>query len=262
MASKFGTMVKELRKKRRYSQLELSLLAEMSSRHLSFLESGRSMPSRAMVLKLSNALQLPHIIINQLMKAAEYSPIYSNLSLDSDELEPFNQAISYMLKNHSPFPAIVIDRHWNIVQNNNAAQWLISAVGLVEKPNLIDLLISSAEMQLIENWQEVALLSLIRLRAEITHVTEDEILSQYTDRLASLDIMQNIDISAMNHNQAIIPIKLNIAGKKLSLFSTIAQFGSIQDINASEMRIELMFPQDKATGDFFISIERWATETR
>lgn len=249
--SEFGSILKEWRKVRRFSQLDLSLEADMSARHLSFLESGRSNPSRAMVLRLSEALQLPRPMANQALHAAGFASIYPSLPDDAPELAPVHQAIATMLDRHDPYPGIAVDRHWNVVRSNKGAEMLLALADPGETINLMDILIKSAEMDLIENWDEVAMLSLARLRTEILELGGDEKLAALMQRVADLDRAKNVDMASINLNQAVIPTILRIGENRLSLFSTIAQFGSVQDTQAGETRIELMFPMDEETIQFF-----------
>lgn len=253
MPSEFGAILKDWRKVRRFSQLDLSLEAGMSARHLSFLESGRSNPSRAMVLRLSEALQLPRPAANQALHAAGFAPVYPSLSDDAPELAPVNQAIATMLDQHDPFPGYAIDRHWNIVASNKGAEMLVALASPDGPPNLIDILMATATLDLIENWDEVAVLSLSRLRTEILELGGDDQLSALASRLASHDRVRKVDLASINLNQAVIPTIFRLGDKRLSLFSVIAQFGSVQDTKAGETRIELMFPMDDETAEFFES---------
>ncbi|MEP2102581.1 MAG: helix-turn-helix domain-containing protein [Parasphingorhabdus sp.] len=251
MRSEFGSILKEWRKVRRFSQLDLSLEADMSARHLSFLESGRSNPSRAMVLRLSEALQLPRPMANQALHAAGFAATYPSLPEDAPELAPVHQAIATMLDHHDPYPGIAVDRHWNIVRSNKGAEMLLALASPGETVNMMEILIKSAEMSLIENWDEVAMLSLTRLRTEILELGGDEKLSALMQRVSDLDRVKNVDMGSINLNQAVIPTILRMGETRLSLFSTIAQFGSVQDTQAGETRIELMFPMDDETIQFF-----------
>lgn len=251
MQSEFGAMLKQWRSIRRFSQLDLSLEADMSARHLSFLESGRANPSRAMVLRLSDALQLPKPAANQVLHAAGFAPVYPNLPQDSPELAPVNEAIATMLRHHDPFPGIAVDRHWNVVQSNQGAAMMMGLASPDGEANLMDILINSANLDLIENWDEVAVLSLSRLRTEILELGGDEKLSALAKRLSDLDRVQQIDVASINFNQAVIPTIFRVGETRLSLFSTIAQFGSVQDTRAGETRIEMMFPMDDDTRRFF-----------
>lgn len=251
MRTEFGNIVKEWRKVRRFSQLDLSLEANMSARHLSFLESGRSNPSREMVLRLSEALQLPRPLANQALHAAGFAPVYPSLPDDAPELAPVHQAMATMLDRHDPYPGIVVDRYWNVVRANQGAGLLLSLTDNPENVNMMDVLIDGAERNLIENWEEVAVLSLARLRTEILELGGDEKLSALMQRVAELERVKNVDIGSINLNQAVIPTILKLGETRLSLFSTISQFGSVQDTRAGEMRVELMFPIDADTIQFF-----------
>ena len=154
-----------------------------------------------------------------------------------------------MLERHAPYPGVALDRGWNVIDANEAAIALFAPMGPVS--NMIELLIAIADTGLVENWEETALLSLARLRAEIAHLGGDEKLQSLATRLAEHPRLAAADISSVNFNQAVIPTRLRLGDDRLSLFSTIAQFGSVQEVNASEIRIELMFPADQATAAFF-----------
>ena len=251
MQSEFGSILKQWRKVRRFSQLDLSLEAELSARHLSFLESGRSKPSREMVLRLTDALQLPRPAANQALNAAGFAPVYPSLPDDAPELAPVNEAIETMLAHHDPYPGIAVDRHWNVVKSNQGAQMLLALASPDGTANMMDILLNSAGLDLIENWDEVAMLSLTRLRTEILELGGDEQLSAIMQRLAEHERVKKIDMSAINLNQAVIPTILKVGETRLSLFSTIAQFGSVQDTKAGETKIEMMFPMDEETAAFF-----------
>lgn len=251
MRSEFGAILKDWRRVRRFSQLDLSLEAEISARHLSFLESGRSNPSRAMVLCLAEALQLPRPAANQALHAAGFAPVYPTLSDDAPELAPVNQAIAAMLDHHDPFPGYAIDRYWNVVGSNQGAEMILALASPGRPANLVDILINSAGLDLIENWEEVAVLTLSRLRTEILELGGDEMLSALAGRLARHDRVRKVDMGSINLNQAVIPAIFRVGENRLALFSAIAQFGSVQDIKAGETRIELMFPMDDETARFF-----------
>lgn len=247
----FGTMLREWRGIRRYSQLQLAMEADMSARHLSFLESGRANPSKTMVLRLSRALEMPRTITNQALHQAGFAPVYPEAGADASLLAPVHKATEIMLKSHDPLPGVAVDRHWNIVAINRAGGLLTSLVPQGTKPNMVEMLIAAAAGDWIENWEEVAILSLIRLRSEISALGGDEALSALAGRLAATGRLRAHDIADMKLDQAVIPTILRIGGNRLSLFSTIAQFGSVQEIRGAELRIELMFALDAATQNWF-----------
>lgn len=251
MTAAFGDIIKEWRSLRRFSQLQLSLEADISARHVSFLESGRAQPSRTMVVRLADALHMPKEITNQAMNAAGFTPIFPQLPMDDEALSPVHEAVSLMLSNHHPLPAIAIDRHWDIIDQNAAAQMFFEALGLSGAANMLDALGAAGETEMIENWEEIVLLVLARLRTEIIQYGGDRILERYAAKIAQHPRLANFDQNAVNYNQAVMPLIMNLTGNRLSLFSTIAQFGSVQDVAASDIRIEMMFPADTHTREFF-----------
>jgi transcriptional regulator with XRE-family HTH domain len=253
MMAAFGHMLKEWRAIRRFSQLQLAMEADMSARHLSFLESGRANPSKSMVLRLSQALEMPRPVANQALHSAGFAPAFPDTPSDAPELAPVRKALEMMLASHDPFPGVAVDRHWNIVSTNKGGAMLITLAANKAVPNLMELLMATADSGLIENWEEVAILSLTRLRSEINEYGGDETLSAMANRLAAHDRLKASNIADINLDQAVIPTSLRMGEVRLSLFSTIAQFGSVQDVRTGELRIELMFPMDDATEAWFKS---------
>jgi|GEM_PF-6613584 len=128
---------------------------------------------------------------------------------------------------------------------------LFAEVGAAQTTNLVGALIEAADADAIENWEEIALLTLARLRAEITQLGGDDVLEVLVSRLAAHKRITEADISTIDFGQAVIPSIFNIAGNRLSLFTTLAQFGTVQDVAASEIRVELMFPTDETTRRYF-----------
>jgi transcriptional regulator with XRE-family HTH domain len=245
----FGNILKQWRSIRRFSQLQLAMEAQLSARHLSFLESGRANPSKSMVLRLSQVLDMPRPVVNQALFAVGFAPIFPNEPADAAALAPVRKAVERMLAAHDPFPGVVVDRHWNIIATNRGGE-MLKALSPGDSPNLMELLIAAAQSGLVENWEEVAALALLRLRSEIAECGGDETLSALAEQIASHDRFKTNALSGINLDQAIIPTILRIGDARLSLFSTIAQFGSVQDVRSGELKIELMFPADDET-------ERW-----
>ncbi len=252
MASAFGGVIREWRGVRRLSQLQLSLEAGTSARHLSFLESGRAKPSRSMVLKLADALNMPKQAANQALHVAGYAPAFPALAPDDRALAPVREAVSFLLKSHSPFPAVAIDRRWNLIGANDSALALFAAIGAGEQINMLEALLFVSDADTIENWEENALLVLSRLKSEIAHYGGDEELEALASRFASHPRLLAYD-RPVDYSQAVVPTIICLGDLRLSLFSTLAHFGSVQDVTASEIRIELMLPADEATRRYFIS---------
>ncbi|MDZ7629001.1 MAG: helix-turn-helix transcriptional regulator [Parvularculaceae bacterium] len=251
MGQSFGNVLRGWRQVRRMSQLDLALSAEVSARHISFLESGRAEPSRAMALKLAAALGMPKAAANDALRAAGFAAVYPALPLGSADIRPIRRAIAMTLANHHPFPGIAIDRRWDILDMNSSARTLFAALGA--GPNMVEFLIFLGDLEIVENWEETAFLALMRLRSEVAHLGGDERLQALADRLASHPRLKDANLSTIDLSQAMIPTVFRMGETRLSIFSTIAAFGSVQDVAASEFRIELMYPADDATAAFFRS---------
>ncbi|MEM7214708.1 MAG: helix-turn-helix domain-containing protein [Pseudomonadota bacterium] len=246
MQNSFGTTLKDWRNQRRMSQMDLGLAANVSARHISFLETGRSFPSRPMVVQLCETLEVPHNARNTFLNAAGYSSPYRQRNLEEDEMADVRRAVEWTLERHDPFPAFALDRHWNVVKANKAANLMLSATGISENPNLLNLMLNTELMgELIENWQQVVHHTIIRLKTENTFLGGDRILEKAID-----DLTESLNGWAPDAHSELPPLisaRYRMAGQTLSLFSTIAQFGTAEDITISELKIEMLFPADEQT---------------
>ena len=252
MTSAFGNILRDWRKQRRMSQLDLGLDANVSARHISFIEQGRSKPSREMVLNLTQCLQMPKAQTNQAFLAAGYAPVFQQHANNNTNLAQIHSAINIMLENHMPYPAIVMDNHWNIINANECAQSLLVQTGFAGHKNLIKALISDTpEKSSIENWHEAVTLILQRLKVELFHLGEDETLSQLTSQLEGHLDLHSPKPRLVDFTQAVIPTRFRIGKNTISVFSTLAQFGSVFDLTLADLKIELMFPADDETKKFF-----------
>jgi transcriptional regulator with XRE-family HTH domain len=242
----FGDMLKSWRGKRRMSQLDLSLAADVSSRHVAFLETGRSRPTRGMVIRLCEALEVPRARRNALLNAAGFAPAYAARDIDSDDMRDIRLAVDWMLERHAPWPAFAIDRHWRIVATNRPATILFAGLSLAAGDSLLEAFVHSAGLHAaIENWPEVARHMLSRLRTESAHLGGDPILDRAaTDLAASFPDLAPLDGVPIS---PVVPARVRTGDVVLSLFSVIAAFGSAEDIALADLRIELMFPADDAT---------------
>lgn len=252
----FGTLLKDWRTTRRFSQLDLSLAAGASARHISFLESGRAGPSREMVLRLAETLELPLATTNSALLAAGFAPVYPELAADDERLSAANQAVDLLLSNHEPLPAIVFDSHWTLLRLNTSAELLFGQLGIVVGDNLVSGLIDmGVEDGPLCNWLEVATLIIARLRTEITHmgsVVQLEPLLQQLCKQRDQMLIEHRDesIASIDEASPIIPLRIRVGEQRLSMFSMIVQFGSVQEITLADLRIELYFPEDDATRSF------------
>lgn len=239
--TKFGTQLKEWRGARRLSQLQLAVEAEVSSRHISFLESGRAGPSREMVLHLSEILEVPHANRNDLLHAAGFAPQYVRSALSDTHMDAVNRAMEMLLAQHNPYPAVILDKLWRLVDLNNTAAQLFASAGLAKGDSLLDWTVdTAAARQVIVNWGEVGHHTLIRLRNESRAQGGVTVLDEAAARLAS-----DPDIQAFRPEPSLSPVLKTIyrAGAlQLALFSTYATFGGAEDLAISDLKIELMFP--------------------
>lgn len=246
MGIDFGATLKEWRQARRVSQLDLGLSAGVSSRHISFLETGRSRPSRGMVLRLCDELDVPIAHRNRMLTAAGLSPAYAERDLSEEDMAPMREAVQWTLKRHEPYPAVAIDRHWRLVEMNAVSERLLAGFGTKAGDSLIDMMVDSNEVrQALVNYDEIVSHMIARLRVESAHFGHDPVLEDAIWRMQAALGDGEVDIDGIK--PAIIPAVYEFGGMRLSLFTTISQFGSAEDIALSELRIEMMFPADEMT---------------
>lgn len=251
MSDRFGSVLKEWRAIRRVSQLDLALLADVSARHISFLETGRSQASRGMVLRLCDELQMPPVERNRLLAAAGFSPAFAKRDLDDAEVAPLRQAMQWMLDNHAPYPAMALDRHWGLVAANQPAQMLLAGAGIAIGSSVIEALLDNDVLRAaIENLQEVERFTLARLRTELSHLGQDPVLEAVIARLQECVA----ELEPLDHAPLVLPTRYRMGDQVLSLFSTMGQFGGVGEVAFSELRIELMFPADDATRQAFFAM--------
>ncbi len=246
------------------SQLTLALEAEISSKHLSFVETGRSQPSRAMVLRLATALDLPLRERNPLLAAAGYAPMFRARGFQTSDMHYVHRAIDFLLRQQEPYPALVVDRLWNIVRQNEPSRCLLLAllgsdaaevlVG-AGSPNLLRLALSDPLRARIENWDEVARTLLTRFRREVRS-GRDEALTGLRDELLRVPGIPDRWASLELEVEAppVLPIIFRVGDVRLSLFTTLSTFGTPQDVGLQELRIESYFPLDDVTERYFVDL--------
>jgi transcriptional regulator with XRE-family HTH domain len=247
--SRFQRTLKTWRTARRFSQLSLAAEANVSARHISFLETGRASPSRDMIGRLGEALQLPLAIRNQLLNEAGFATRYSSRNWGEEEMAPIRSAIAYTLAAHAPFPAFAIDKFWTIFKMNKPAERLFAVLGLEEGANLIDLIMTDRLASLIENWPEVAHHSALRLRTESAAHGG---ISEFDMAVAKL---AKVPYSGKETPKAVVPTIYRLDEIRLSLFTTIAQFGTPEDLTLSDLKIEMFFPTDSETEAYLRSMD-------
>lgn len=242
-----GSLVRTWRLARRWSQAELADQAEVSPRHLSWIETGRARPSRQMVLVLASALEVPLRERNTLLQAAGHAPAYRELALDTPEFAPVDAAIRHLLAAHEPFGAILVDRTWTVLRANGAyTTWHgLAFGGDPVGSNVVCGIFTPIGRARILNFAEVAAATLDRLRREALAAQDPELHAMYAELSAlAPDVPRWAPTGAA---QLVIPLVLELGGQALRLFSTVTTLGTAVDVTASELRIESFFPADAAT---------------
>jgi transcriptional regulator with XRE-family HTH domain len=241
-----GELLRYWRRERGKSQLDLSLDTGISQRHLSFVESGRSAPSRDLLSIVSDALNIPLRERNVLLLASGYAPLYSEQSIDADQMAIVTRAIDRMLLQHEPHPALVLDRYWNVIRTNQAAPRFFGSFVDLEaraKPrNLLDLMFDPAGMRpFVEEWETVAAGLLQRVRREAVGQVLDARLGELLERLRKYPGVARLKLPPTPQNP-VLPITFRRGNERFSYFSLITTVGTPQCITAQELRVECMFP--------------------
>lgn len=253
MMQDFGGQLRTWRGKRRMSQLQLALVADVSARHIAFLETGRAKPSRHMVLRLGEALDVPRAERNLLLDAAGYRAAYARRPLDSVAMAPIRKAISHMIEGHMPYPAFVFDRHWRVMDANRSGQAMLANFGLAVGGSFIDFLLQPGRgSELVENWHEVAGHLAARFRLESAHLGGDAVLERAAEGLACE--AGRGDHGDVGDLPPVLAVRFRAGGMVYPMFSTIAQFGTADDIALADLKIEMFFPSDEACEALFRSM--------
>jgi transcriptional regulator with XRE-family HTH domain len=253
-----GPLLRDWRRRRRMSQLELALEAGVSARHVSFLETGRSRPSAEMVLQLAETLDVPLRERNGLLLAAGYAPAYGQRDLAEPEMTPVRDAIDRVLRGHEPYPAVVVDRHWGLVAANRSVPLLTAGVSehLLEPPvNVLRVsLHPEGVAPRIVNLPEWRAHLLDRLGREAV-TSGDPALSALHEELAGYQRDEPGHVPDLAAGGIAVPLRLRSGDAELVFISTATTFGTAVDITVSELSIEAFFPADDATSEF---VRSWA----
>jgi len=251
-----GAMLRRWRGMRGRSQLEVSADAGISQRHISFIESGRSLPSRATLMTLARILDVPLRERNALLLAAGYAPAYSEAAWDAEEFRHVSRALDRMLAQHDPFPAVVLDRTWHVLKTNaSAPRFFGSLVDLGRYPeprNLLRMLFDPAALRpAIADWESTALALLQRVHREsVGRALDDATLALIESLLAFPDVPQAWPpepARGAGPSLPVIPVGFKHGGTVLNFFSMVATVGTPGAVAAQELRLECMFPADEAT---------------
>ncbi|MEO3890925.1 helix-turn-helix transcriptional regulator [Nonomuraea sp. B5E05] len=252
----FGELLRSWRQRRRVSQLDLAIEAGVSARHVSFMETGRARPSREMVLKLAEELEVPLRHRNRLLVSAGFAPIYPERAVRAPEMHLVRQALDRILAGHEPYPALVVDAVWNLVAANRAAGMFMEGVPaelLAEPVNVMRLSLHPDAMG-------GRLLNLAEVRAHLLHglrrqaeTSGDGRLAELHDELASYTY-PGVDLNVAHvpgPGDILLPLRIAAGDRVLSMFTTIATFGTPMDVTVSELAIETFWPADEETAATF-----------
>jgi transcriptional regulator with XRE-family HTH domain len=248
-----GGLLKDWRHRRRRSQLDLAVEADVSPRHLSFVETGRSKPSRELLLHLADHLDVPLRERNTLLLAAGYAPVYRETRMDAGEMGPVRDALEKILAGHEPFPAIIVDRRWNLVSANRPALALLTdgvAPELLAPPanTLRVSLHPDGLAPRIANLDEWSAHLLNQLHRQQVASADPELARLYEELRSYPGVVEHHGPEPDPAAMLFVPLVLRMpAGPDLHFFSTLATFGTAVDITVAELAIESFFPADDAT---------------
>lgn len=247
-----GEQLRDWRQRRRMTQMDLAAAAETSTRHVSFIETGRSLPSRAMLMRLAEHLGVPLRERNHLLTAAGLAPMYRESRLDAPALQQAQAAVELVLKGHEPYPAVALDRHWNIVAANRAAALMLADVD----PTLLAPPVNMVRISLHPGGMAGRIVNFAQIRAHLLHnvqrqidLTADPQLRELQQELLGYPVPPDADAAqppSLADNVA-LQLKLRSAAGVLSFISTITVFGTPLDITLAELAIESFFPADSHT---------------
>lgn len=251
--NELGELLKQWRGRRGRSQLDISLDAGISQRQISFIESGRSVPNRSTLMGIAQVLEIPLRERNALLLAAGYAPQYSDAAWNSDEMKSVGKALERMLALHEPYPAIVMDRYWNVLLSNDASPRFFNCfIDLSARPsprNLLHLMFDPKGMRpFIANWETLAQSLIERVHREtVGHVVDQKTRDLVADLLAYPDVQSDWRPLEQPSMLPMIPMSFVKDGALMNYFSLITTVGTPQTIAAQELRIECMYPADDET---------------
>ena len=250
--SPVGAQIRHWRTRRRLSQLELALEADVSTRHLSCLETGRAAPSREMILRLAHRLDVPLRDRNRLLTAAGFAPMYAARPLADPAMAAARQVVALVLRGHEPFPALAVDRHWNVVMQNRAVPLLLDGVA----PELLDGTVNALRLSLHPHGMAPRIVNLAawrghvlaRLRQQIA-ASDDDALRALEEELAGYPAASGAAHAAplAGEPALVVPLVVDSALGLLSFISTTTVFGTPVDVTLAELALESFFPADAAT---------------
>ncbi|MEU5158743.1 helix-turn-helix transcriptional regulator [Streptomyces sp. NPDC020875] len=255
---RIGPLLRDWRRRRRLSQLDLALRADSSARHLSCVETGRAMPSRGLLLRLCEAMDIPLRERNALLLSADYAPAYRESSLQDADMASVRAALNRLLTAHEPYPAVVVDRVWNVLAGNRSLSMLTDVVSptlMHPRPNVFRLILHPNGLApRLVNLEEVRELTLAALRRQVV-ATGDPRLEDLYEEISAYPRPEGTgdeDWAAVpprpwTPSPVEVPLRLRTPRGELALFSTMTTFGAPADVTLSELGVELFYPLDDST---------------
>lgn len=248
-----GQLLRNWRDARRLSQMELALEAEVSTRHLSFVETGRSQPSRDMVVRLAEHLDVPLRERNQLLLAAGYAPAYPESAMDDEPMEGVRAAVRQVLAGHEPYPAVVVDRHWEMLEANAGIALLLEGVA----PEQLEPPVNALRLSLHPDGLAPKIINLGEWRAHLLGRLRRQVVATHDPQLASLltelrsypcdDPEPAVEMPGPG--EIVVPLRLRHGDGELRFMGIVSTFGTPLDVTVQELSIEAFFPADKATAE-------------
>ena len=242
-----GDLLRQWRQRRRLSQLDLALAADVSSRHLSFVETGRSKPTSEMILRLTEHLDVPLRDRNTLLLAGGYAPAYPEHGLAEPELQAVRAALSRVLKGHEPYPAVVVNRWWELVDGNAAVAVLTGSAA----PELLTPPVNVLRLSLHPGGMAPHIVNLAEWRAHLLTRLQRQVAATGDPRLAELltELRRypGGEHSSPAPTDVVVPLRYRLGDRELSLFSMTAVVGTPMDVTIDELAIESFYPADEAT---------------
>ena len=255
-ANQLGSLLRHWRNIRGKNQLDLSIETELSQRHISFIESGRSVPSRQVLIKIAQALDVPLRDRNVLLLSAGYAPAYSEAAWNSRQMRSVTSALERILRQNEPFPALVMDRYWNVLMTNESAPRFFNCfIDMSQRAgplNILHLVFDPKGMRpFVENWEDVASSLIQRVYFEAVGRVIDEGTKELLAALRAYPRVRMDDRANQSSDPGpitpMIPISFRKGDTVLNYFSMVTTVGTPQTVAAQELRIESLFPADETT---------------
>jgi transcriptional regulator with XRE-family HTH domain len=264
-----GALLREWRERRKLTQRGLASQSAVSARHLSFIETGRARPSREMVLHLAERLEVPLRERNRLLLAAGFAPVFGERSLEASEMAPVREALQRFLTAHEPYPALVVDRHWNVVASNRGVAYITRGVGaavLAPPRNALRIALHPDGLApRIRNLAEWTGYLLAQLRREIETTRDPDLESLYQELLAYPGISAALErAEPPTPRDIMIMHQLRLDEADLSFFCTLTTFGTARDLTLAELTILAFYPADSETAAVLtsaVSGSQWAGQS-